>query len=173
MRANAGARSEISVASLCRLSRIHKLPPNSRYKYTNSGGHLKIKFMDFQFSWDSQQGRLRTTSILVRTFWNFKCKVLKYSRNCSLHNTLIPNLVKPLMYIHIKKHTKKKIFLSITIYNDLSNWYFTVSFHCYRISKTHTITQAWPLLMLWYSKTCFSKFSISKKTSFMIQDTDH
>ena len=53
-----------------------------------------------QFSWDSQQGRLRTTSILVRAFWNFKCKVLKYSRNCSLHNTLIPNLVKPLKYIH-------------------------------------------------------------------------
>ena len=49
------------------------------------------------FSWDSQQGRLRTTSILVWAFWNFKHKVLKYSRNCSLHNTLIPNLVKPLI----------------------------------------------------------------------------
>ena len=62
-------------------------------------------FLDFKVSrycegWDSQQGRLRTTSILVRAFWNFKCKVLKYSRNCSLHNTLIPNLVKPLMYIY-------------------------------------------------------------------------
>ena len=53
-----------------------------------------------QFSWDSQQGRLRTTSILVRAFWNFKLKVLKYSRNCSLHNTLIPNLVKPLTYLY-------------------------------------------------------------------------
>ena len=52
-----------------------------------------------QFSWDSQQGRFRTTSMLVRGFWNFKRKVLKYSRNCSLHNTLIPNLVKSLMYI--------------------------------------------------------------------------
>ena len=52
-----------------------------------------------QFSWDSQPGRVRTTSILVRAFWNFFLKVLKYSRNCSLHNTLIPNLVKPLMYI--------------------------------------------------------------------------
>ena len=31
-------------------------------------------------------------------FWNFKLKVLIYSRNCSLHATLIPNLVKPLMY---------------------------------------------------------------------------
>ena len=49
-----------------------------------------------QLNWDSQLGRLRTTSILVRAFWNFKCKVLKYSRTCSLHNTLIPNLVKPL-----------------------------------------------------------------------------
>ena len=52
-------------------------------------------FEDLKFSWDSQQGRLRTTSILVWAFWNFKCKVLKYSRTC-LHNTLIPNLVKPL-----------------------------------------------------------------------------
>ena len=50
-----------------------------------------------QLNWD----RLRTTSILVRAFWNSKCKVLKYSRTCSLHNTLIPNLVKPLEYILI------------------------------------------------------------------------
>ena len=41
-----------------------------------------------QLNWDSQLGRLRTTSVLVRAFWNFKRKVLKYSRNCSLHNTL-------------------------------------------------------------------------------------
>ena len=31
--------------------------------------------------------------------WNFKLKILKYSRIFSLHNTLIPNLVKPLIYI--------------------------------------------------------------------------
>ena len=43
-----------------------------------------------QLNWDSYQGRLRTTSILVRAFWNFKLKVLKYSRNCSLQYTLIP-----------------------------------------------------------------------------------
>ena len=36
-------------------------------------------------------------SILVRAFWNFKRKVLKYSRNCSL---LITNFVKPLT-IHL------------------------------------------------------------------------
>ena len=52
-----------------------------------------------QFSWDSQQGRARKTSILVRVFWNFKLKVLKYPRNCRLHATLIPNLVKPLTYV--------------------------------------------------------------------------
>ena len=34
-------------------------------------------------------------SILVRAFWHFKHRVLKYSKNCSLHNTLIPNFVKP------------------------------------------------------------------------------
>ena len=47
-----------------------------------------------QFSWDSQLGRLRTTSILVRAFWNFKLKVLWPIRNCSLHNTLIPWCLK-------------------------------------------------------------------------------
>ena len=36
-------------------------------------------------------------SILVRAFWNFKRKVLKYTRNCSL---LITNFVKPLT-IHL------------------------------------------------------------------------
>ena len=50
----------------------------------------------------SQQGRVRTTSILVRAFWNFKCKVLKYPRNCSLHNTLIPNFGKPLINCDMK-----------------------------------------------------------------------
>ena len=51
-----------------------------------------------QFSWDSLVGRLRTTSIFVRAFWNFEFKVLKYPRNCRLHATLIQNLVKPLKY---------------------------------------------------------------------------
>ena len=60
----------------------------------------KISEGSDQFSWDSHQGRLRTTSILVRAFWNFKCKVLKYSRNCIIHYTLIPNLVKPLICKH-------------------------------------------------------------------------
>ena len=44
------------------------------------------------FRWDSQQGRPRTTSILVWSFWNFKLKVLKYPRNCRLHSTLILNV---------------------------------------------------------------------------------
>ena len=60
---------------------------------------LDIKVSRYCEGWDSQQGRARTTSILVRAFWNFKRKVLKYPRNCSLHNTLISNLVKPLIYI--------------------------------------------------------------------------
>ena len=67
---------------------------------------LSLKFQEArpcwlsQFSWDRQLGRLKTNSILVRAFWNFKCKILKYSRTCSLHNTLIPNLVKPLIFMH-------------------------------------------------------------------------
>ena len=34
-----------------------------------------------QFSWHSQEGRGRKTSILVLAFWNFKLKVLKYQWN--------------------------------------------------------------------------------------------
>ena len=73
-----------------------------------------------QFSWDSQQGRLRTTSILVRAFWNFKCKVLKYSKTCSLHNTLIPNLVKPLTGTYMDK------LLNIHCYLSPAPWAFWV-----------------------------------------------
>ena len=43
-----------------------------------------------QLTWEGQQGRARTTSILLVTYWNFKLKVLKYPKNCRLHNTLIP-----------------------------------------------------------------------------------
>ena len=42
-------------------------------------------------------GRVMKTPI--QTFWNVKLKVLNYFRNCSLHATLIPNLVKRLTYI--------------------------------------------------------------------------
>ena len=40
--------------------------------------------------WLSQFSRARTTSILLVAFWNFKLMVLKYPRNCRLHNTLTP-----------------------------------------------------------------------------------
>ena len=56
--------------------------------------HDSLSVYMSQLNWDSQQGRVRTTSILVRAFWNFKRKVLKYPRNCSLHNTLIPWCLK-------------------------------------------------------------------------------
>ena len=47
-----------------------------------------------QLNWDSQQSRGRKTSILVRAFWNFKLKVLKYPRNCRLYATLILKVFK-------------------------------------------------------------------------------
>ena len=91
------------------------------WKNCNKLGNMYYRwfgiFLDFKVSrywavsanWDSQQGRHRTTLILVRAFWNFKLKVLKYSRNCSLHATLIPNLVKPLsMYYVIWFSSEKK-----------------------------------------------------------------
>jgi hypothetical protein len=75
-----------------------------------------------QLNWDSQQGRLRTTSILVRAIWNFKLKVLKYSRNCSLHNTLIPNLVKLLIecYYWYTLHCTWPVKLASRIWIDRS-----------------------------------------------------
>ena len=66
---------------------------------TKIGVFLGLPSWLSQFSWDSQKGRPRKTPVLVRAFWNFKRKVLKYPRNCRLHATLIPNLVKPLIYI--------------------------------------------------------------------------
>ena len=50
-----------------------------------------------QLNWDSQQGSVRTTLILVRAFWNFKLNVLKYPRNCKLQYTLITNFWHTLM----------------------------------------------------------------------------
>ena len=67
-------------------------------------------------NWDSQQGRVRTTSILVWAFWNFKCQVLKYFRTCSLHNTLIPNLVKPLLYMYFACRDGKPLRLSVSLF---------------------------------------------------------
>ena len=82
-----------------------------------------------QLSWDSQPGRVRTSSILVRAFWNFKLKVLKYSRNYSLHNTLIPNFLKPLMYIlhlHILSVQTSVLegYLLLIMYTVFWNWQF-------------------------------------------------
>ena len=47
----------------------------------------KLQFLEY-----SQQCRVRTTSIYVQAFWNFKLKVLIYSRNCSLHNMYFDTL---------------------------------------------------------------------------------
>ena len=82
-----------------------------------------------QFSWDSQQGRARKNSILVRAFWNFKLKVLLYLRNCRLHATLIPNLVKPLWvltYVLAQKWT-----LTYLLSKQQAGWIETY------ISKNH------------------------------------
>ena len=52
-----------------------------------------------QFCWDSQQGKPRTTSILVKAFWNFKLKVLKYSKNWMSQYILVAEVWHPLVYI--------------------------------------------------------------------------
>ena len=49
-----------------------------------------------KFSWDSQQGRDKKTSILVLAFQNFKLQLLKHKWNFRIHATVIWNLVKSL-----------------------------------------------------------------------------
>ena len=79
-----------------------------------------------QFSWDSQQGRLKTTSVLVQAFWNFKLKVLKYSRNCRLHNTLIPNLVKPLNCVYLNAECSRWVWIHGDIAQCLWGGYHSI-----------------------------------------------
>ena len=65
---------------------------------TKIEGVLTLPCWLSQLNWDSQQGTLRTTSILVKAFWNFKLKVLKYSKKCSLQYTLIPWSLKKMWH---------------------------------------------------------------------------
>ena len=51
-----------------------------------------------QFSWDSQQGRARKTSILALAFWNFKLTVLKYQWNFRHQATIISKMLHFLNY---------------------------------------------------------------------------
>ena len=74
----------------------------------------------FCYHWHSQKGRVRTTSILVRAFWNFKLKVLKYPRNCSLQYTLIPNFWRTLNCICT---SSKNSVLSLIIKPFFISWF--------------------------------------------------
>ena len=57
-------------------------------------GYLRTLSLKFQ------KARTKIQVVLTLPGWLSQfLKVLKYSRNCRLHNTLIPNLVKPLTYI--------------------------------------------------------------------------
>ena len=64
-------------------------------------GTVSGVFPDLKLNWDSQQGRARTTSILLVAFWNFKLKVLKYSRNCISQYILVAKVWHPLIYMHL------------------------------------------------------------------------
>ena len=88
---------------------------------------------------------------LIRAFWNLKLKVLKYPRNCRLHATLIPNLVKPLnIYIYGRVATPTRF--SIFYFDDMKSLWF----------------KGW----LWYLQTYRSSISFQKtaeKWSFQLQ----
>ena len=76
-----------------RIQTWYSLVAKSAYIYCTMYSNLKCQKFGIK-------GRVRTTSVLVRAFWNFKLKVLKHSRNCSLHNTLISwNLKKILNHL--------------------------------------------------------------------------
>ena len=85
------------------------------------------------------------TSILLVAFWNFKHKVLKYPRNCRLHNTLITlsrkNPVSPKLYTQqfdkkFKLMAPNSIRASNTIKGQLS------------------IKSFFPLILLYLKKSC-------------------
>ena len=134
------------------------------------GTYLKTKFWLSQFSCDSQQGRLRTTSILVRAFWNFKCKVLKYSRNCSHHNTLIPNLVKPLNYIPMLSLLMKSIKKSGTDCVEVLRYIFPLSVCTWYLSfskpsvfqtlKKTKLWSTWFFFLVWTWYFCLRNSSV-------------
>ena len=71
--------------------------------------HVQCTLGDSGFFKTSRyQGIVKATVSGVFEDLKFK-KVLKYSRNCSLHNTLIPNLVKteaPSMYYANQDHSR-------------------------------------------------------------------
>ena len=76
--------------TLCLKGEMHK-KVNDKVKPKFQKVRTKIEVVLSLPSWLPQ--------ILVGAFWNFKRKVLKYNRNCSF-DTLIPNLVKPLMMVN-------------------------------------------------------------------------
>ena len=80
-----------------------------------------VTCLKFGFFGDSQQGRVGTTTILVRAFWNFKLEVLKYPQNSRLHATLITNLVKPLMYLD-----SSSFLLQLIGYSIWQNWWISI-----------------------------------------------
>ena len=117
---------------------------------------LKLKFQKARTKIDV--GRLRTTSTLVRAFWNFKLEVLKYPRNCSLQSTLIPNLVKPLLYLlwwccawswwlmHCYYFRNQVIFILIFMILIISvRWFFTVGMGRPEIWVTIVVIWIWPI----------------------------
>ena len=96
--------------------------------------HLRTLSLKFQFSWDSQQGRDRNTSILVLVFWNFKLKVLEYPRNCRLHATLILKVQK-------NPASAKYIVLSLASY-----WMLEIdSYPKQYLMQNQVVNTGWPL----------------------------
>ena len=114
-----------------------------------------------KLSWVCPVGCL-STSILVRAFWNFKCKVLKYSKNYSLHNTLIPNLVKPLMYIP----TYICYFFDKCQASGILPWLFLEKIKCFKNWNCFIGSIFWPNLKF----SSKSVLIISKELPCFLQD---
>ena len=75
-----------------------------------------------------RQGRARTTSILVRAIWNFKLKVLKYSRNGIRQYILVAEVWHPLSYILIIVQGYYKVFINLKC--AICGWLVYVKKNC-------------------------------------------
>ena len=119
---------------------------------------LKFQKAKIKLNWDSQQGRVRTTSILVRAFWNFKVKVLKYPKNCSFQYTLIPNFWHTLLDVLYVSNQKLISFQPIAgQYTQRESIWIWLSLHVpQRIAKLLCFTHELKALSIYF---CFHEIA--------------
>ena len=106
-------------------------------------------------------GRAKTTSILVRDFWNFELNVLKYSRNCISQYILVAEVWHPKCTYIIS------LYLAKNYWKIYKNWLFCKEHELNKRINSFEIIVAFTSLLikqfLRYFFTFLSLFCFSKK----------